>query len=532
MEDNSEKTEPSTGVTVVALEATIGDDVDEYEQRALQLGTVVEITAEEKEEERKLLRKIDLHMMPLLMITFGMQYSDKIGISSGVAFGFAKDTHLVGQQYAWLSTGFYLAMLISEFPVNWLMQRYRIDRILCYAVFFWGVCVFGIAACNNFTQLMAVRTLLGIGEACVNPGFLIVISAWYKKDEQHFRSMLFLCVAPNDSSVLPDGNFSMMDAFFALWILMVFYGLGVDSTKIQGWRSINLFLGAVSVVWSAVLIFFLGTPKTVRWLTPEEKARAHARLVANQQGESESGVRVKWSEVREAFADPMSWFNVVFGLLYCMSAGGIAAFSSYILQSFGATGAQSIAYQIPWYGCQFLGEVIGSWVIYKNPKKNWNLIICMICQAPALAGILLQALLNNDHKWGRIVGFWIGGFFPPSIFIVWSQTGLNVAGRTKKSVVQGMVAATFAVGYMIGPQAFQAKDAPGYRPGLYFCASCYGCLTIWSYVWRFWVARENARRDQIVAASGMDAKAAELEGRINALKGMTDRQNIHFRYKY
>lgn len=85
---------------------------------------------------------------------------------------------------------------------------------------------------------------------------------------------------------------------------------------------------------------------------------------------------------------------------------------------------------------------------------------------------------------------------------------------------------------MIGPQAFQAKDSPNYRPGLYFCAACYCCMFLWAIVWRFWVVRENARRDKIVAASGLSPAAAELEGRLNALNGMTDRQNIHFHYRY
>lgn len=104
-------------------------------------------------------------------------------------------------------------MLVTEFPVNWLMQRYPIDRILAYCVIWWGVCVFGCAACQNFPQselagssrhivcdvrgiltaclVMACRVLLAIGEAGVNPGFLVLTTAWYKKSEQHLRAMIF-----------------------------------------------------------------------------------------------------------------------------------------------------------------------------------------------------------------------------------------------------------------------------------------------------------------------------------------------------
>ena len=46
----------------------------------------------------------------------------------------------------------YLAYLAAEFPMNYLMQRFRIDRVLAICCALWGICVFGVAASNNFTQ--------------------------------------------------------------------------------------------------------------------------------------------------------------------------------------------------------------------------------------------------------------------------------------------------------------------------------------------------------------------------------------------
>ncbi|KAL7421182.1 hypothetical protein Q5752_004067 [Cryptotrichosporon argae] len=302
--------------------------------------------------------------------------------------------------------------------------------------------------------VMAVRALLGAGEAAITPGFLLVVSAWYRKEEQHFGSMLFFA----------------MDAFFGLWILMIFYALGLHSTTIAGWRAIFPPRGGL-------LSSFLATPKTARWLTDDEKARANARLVINQQGEAEWGVAFNWAEARDALTDPMVLFTCA-------------------------------------YSC------------------NWTLLICMSCIAFAITGICLQAFLDNSLKWGRIAGYWISGFYPSSIFLIWSQTGPNVAGRTKKSVAQAMVFLTFSGGYIIGPQSFSSKDAPGYRPGLYFCVACYVFLALCLVVWRTWAKRENARRDRVVAASELSPAEAEIEGRLNGFKGLTDRQNIHFRYKY
>ena len=77
---------------------------------------------------------------------------------------------------------------------------------------------------------------------------------------------------------------------------------------------------------------------------------------------------------------------------------------------------------------------------------------------------------------------------------------------------------------MAGPQAFRDQDAPSYRPGLYFCAACYALMCVLAVCWRFFVMRENRRRDRVVAEMGLSPQEWELQGRLNALKGMTDRQ--------
>ena len=93
------------------------DDIgDVYHQRELKIGVTEERTEEDILAEKKLVRKIDRYIVPLLFLCesglgvelttgYGVQYLDKIGIASGVAFGLKKDLHLVGQDYSWLSTG-------------------------------------------------------------------------------------------------------------------------------------------------------------------------------------------------------------------------------------------------------------------------------------------------------------------------------------------------------------------------------------------------------------------------------------------
>jgi hypothetical protein len=51
-------------------------------------------------EYKKVLRKIDLVLLPLMWLCYGTQQADKTSISTQATFGMREDTGLVGQQFS------------------------------------------------------------------------------------------------------------------------------------------------------------------------------------------------------------------------------------------------------------------------------------------------------------------------------------------------------------------------------------------------------------------------------------------------
>nr|XP_018259481.1 uncharacterized protein I303_08410 [Kwoniella dejecticola CBS 10117]OBR81639.1 hypothetical protein I303_08410 [Kwoniella dejecticola CBS 10117] len=409
-------------------------------------------SAEAKERDRKLLwkpmgfRYVGNEVARSPEITNGifmhLKYSDKISLSSGAIFDLRQDTHL--------------ALADTR-------QGFRIDRILAYCVIVWGICVLCLAACNNLRDLMIVRAILGLAESTVSPGFLIIVTAWYKREEQTVRIMLFF------------------------WVLMCCYGIGKAATgnSLQPWRAINVFLGALSLLWGFVMAWNLGTPAHVKWLTDEERELLRLRLLSNKDGEHESGVKVKWNQVWECFRDPQIYFQFVFMLLICTASGGITSFSALIVNSFGFPAAESLALQLPWYFLQ-TSFIIAIILIYRRyPHKNWSLLISIFAMLPAIIGIFLEGLLPKSMKWGRLIGFWITGPYVISQFLLMSTLAQNVAGRTKKSVAQALTFISYCLGFLIGPQFFWASSAPDYKPGLYTTAACFVLVEMILICWFF-----------------------------------------------
>lgn len=90
-------------------------------------------------------------------------------------------------QFSWLTTCIYIAVLIVEYPQNWLIARVPIAKYLSFCIIAWGAVLACHAACQNFTGLVTVRTLLGLFESVCQPAFVIISAMWYRREEQADR---------------------------------------------------------------------------------------------------------------------------------------------------------------------------------------------------------------------------------------------------------------------------------------------------------------------------------------------------------
>jgi sugar phosphate permease len=85
------------------------------------------------EEARKVLRKVDKRVVPILFFIYLLQYLDKNGINYASAFDLAKGTNLKGQDYSWLGSIFYFGYLLGQYPSGYLLQRLPIAKFLGFA---------------------------------------------------------------------------------------------------------------------------------------------------------------------------------------------------------------------------------------------------------------------------------------------------------------------------------------------------------------------------------------------------------------
>jgi MFS family permease len=243
------------------------------------------------EEERAVLKRIDLRVLPLLLGAYFFQQLDKSSLSYVSIFGLQKDAGLVGKQYSWLGSILYLAQLIMQPLAAFLLVKLPTGKVIAGAVLLWGSSLAVMSACTNFSSLLGLRFVLGSFEAMIAPACVATTSMWWRRSEQTLRTAYWN---------------AMNGVTFIVGSLLT-YGLGhIDSTAMHKYQIIFLFCGLLTVVYGfLVLVFMPDSPMLAKYLTDRERIIATERLRANQMG-VQSGIW-KWDQVLETFLDLKTW---------------------------------------------------------------------------------------------------------------------------------------------------------------------------------------------------------------------------------
>jgi ACS family allantoate permease-like MFS transporter len=419
---------------------------------------------------------------------------------------------LVGQQFAWLSTIFYLAYPFFEGPANYLMQRTHLGRTVGVFAICWGVCVLSVAFCKDFGQLAAVRFLQGAFECSITPAFLLITSSFYPTRELPLRVIIW-GTGSTSFGVISD---------------LSLYGIGHAANKshlIAPWKGISFFLGGLTILVGITCFLVLGTAREVPWLSEEEKRIVHARTVSNHTGtDREKHAEFNWAQARECITDPQVYFLFFAQLVNAAPNSGINTFGNLVYTSFGFTPLDTLLKgTVPRNAFAFILFLSLGFLMLKRPSTRF--IIMIVCIIPAIISFFLLAFLPNSPallwpKWGF---FFMSA---PSLIsgpLLQTFSATNVAGRTKRTVVLTILFVAYFAGSAAGAQIFQADDAPRYIRAIIIISCLYALELIIMIAWRTYYALENRRRNKVQVAAGISEEERLRLGALNAELGMTDR---------
>lgn len=165
------------------------DEIKRIEALALAEGTTLD--SFKHLDEKKILRKMDLRLIPVLALLYLLSFLDRestfirplslpmpisnksrLGGNIGNAKieGLQEDLGLRSYEYNWCLTAFFFTYAAFEVPSNLLLKKLRPSRWLPAIMVAWGVVMTLMGIVQNYRGLLVARLFLGVAEAGLYPG--------------------------------------------------------------------------------------------------------------------------------------------------------------------------------------------------------------------------------------------------------------------------------------------------------------------------------------------------------------------------
>ncbi|CUS10395.1 unnamed protein product, partial [Tuber aestivum] len=431
------------------------------------------------EYERELVRKLDKHIVPMIMLLYLFSFLDRVNIGNARLYGLEKELGLVGNQFQVSVSILFVTYLLFEIPSNLVLKKFTPRRYIAAIAVAWGLIATLTGLVNSYRSLIACRLLLGAVEAGLFPGLTVYLTFFYTRKELALRiGYLFVSAA-------------LAGACGGLLAYAIGFMEGIGGMK--GWRWILIIEGIPTVLLGLVTYWSLAdNPETASYLSEEEKRFMVIRR-SRDASQTASAQELHWRDVRSCFTDWKSWAfaSAQFGIdtmLY-----GFSTFLPTIIKAIGNwSNPQVQALTIP---CYSLGAISYLIVAYISDKQQRRALYSLVFAGISIIGygILLAPVPSGVHYFGCFmvaVGLYVSVGLP----LAWLPNNCPRYGkRTAASSFQLTVGN--ASGIMV-PFIYLSKDSPRYITGhaVSLCMVAWAAL-VWGFLW-WWLSRANACRDR------------------------------------
>ncbi|KAL4940620.1 hypothetical protein BDV06DRAFT_230211 [Aspergillus oleicola] len=424
--------------------------------------------------EIKLVRKLDMRMMPIVWAMYFLNYVDRNAIASARLNGLEDDLGLQGTQYNTCISILFVGYLLMQIPSNMLMSsgKVRASVYMSICMGSWAVVSACTALTKNYTGLVLVRFFLGIAEAPFYPGALFLLSMFYTRKEIALRI-----------SILYSGNI-VATAMSGLIALATFKTL--DGThNLKGWQWLFIIEGVVTFgVAMLGLIMLPDHPLTTRWLTPEERELAHALLAG----------------LKEACRDPRLYLLAFMQNMH-LSACGFNNFFPTVIGSLGFNSTITLALTCPPYLVSSAVGVVVGITSGKWNERTWHITVTM--GIAVIAFIISCATMNTAARYLCCFLFTSGAYAVNSVILGWVSATLGQTAE-KKAASLSFVNVVANASYIYTAYLYPDTDGPRYVIAMSSNAA-FGAATIASaWALRWWLQATNKKIQRGTIAGGED----------------------------
>ncbi|CZR50886.1 related to permease of the major facilitator superfamily [Phialocephala subalpina] len=452
-------------------------------------------------KEKKLVWKIDLRLMPCLILMIVLNYLDRNALANARVQGIEKDLGLEGDQFNTCISVLFAGYIALQIPSNAIITRTRPSLYLPACMAVWGIVSSMTALVQNFTGLVLVRFFLGFVEAPYFPGALFLLSSWYTREELALRT-----------SILYAG--SLLSGGFGGLI-----GAGVQSglngaRGIASWRWLFIIEGSITVFVSICAAFIIPDfPHTTRWLSQEERAIATKRL-QHTSGSHDTERGPLFGGIKMAVLDYKVWLLALI-IITKTSAGAVTSFIPTLVATFHYNKVQTLLLVAPPY---VFATIVALAVSYSSDKRSERTLHIVAPIFFGMAGFVIAA--STEVLGARYLSLFLmlsGVYGSYNVALAWISSTLPRPVE-KRAAAIAIVNTIGNIAQIYSPYMYPSSDGPRYLSAMIansiFCLTC--ILT--TLFLRWCLQRENAKFQalEIQNAAQMESEKAEVEEIVDA----------------
>ncbi|KAK6196939.1 HIR complex subunit [Pestalotiopsis sp. IQ-011] len=412
-----------------------------------------------EEKRKKLTRKVDLRLIPMLAFLYLICHIDRANIGNAKIEGMVEDLNMTGVQYNIVLAIFFIPYVLFEIPSNILLKKFkRPSAYIAIITTAWGMIMTCTGLVRNFGSLMAVRILLGIFDAAA--------------------------IAEMD-------------------------GIG----GLEGWRWIFILEGLVTVVIGICCRFLLidSPALSTRWLDQEEIRYLELSMFIKQGGNFQSEKHFRWTDLKMAAKNWRIYMQAYFLFVQSALSYGTKFTLPTICQAMGFTDTYAQLMSAPPYVAAAISAITFAKL---SDKFYWRMPFVAIPTLICAVGYAIFLGLNGALATQRGLAYFAAiivciGIYPiQPAAAAWNAN--NIAPETRRVIAIAMNNCVGNTGGIVGSFMYIDSEKPKYHTGfgLGLALATTGLLMAFVLEWSY--KRGNAQKAEMTEDQ-VRAKYTEAE---------------------
>lgn len=466
------------------------------------------ISAFSPQEQKKIIRKIDLRLVPTLGFMYCVSLMDRTNLGIGVVAGMGVDLKLIGDRYSIIVLVFFITYVALQPPATVVLRKMGPRLFLPLIVVLWGATMIAFGFVKTWVEMIPLRLILGVFEAGFFPGCAYLLSCWYPRFELQKRNTVFFGIGMLSSAfsgILGYGFSALAGKGYqaAKWLGYHYGPTKANPTAptyfgpgLSGWRWIFILQGVLTVAVGLIGWYFivdfpeLAAKKGMgkKFLTEKEAAFVVARIEKDRHDAIPEGFNL--SAYLANAADLKVWGFATIFMCTTTVTYAIAYFLPIILRDgMGFSVGMSQVLIAPPYVLAAIVMYAMAWA-----GDKWHIRSPWVLTNGVLALIGLPMLGFSKNVGVRYFGVFLATTAAnANVPCVLTWQANNIRGQWKRAFCSATLVGFGGIGGIIGSTVFREQDKPGYTPGIIACIVASVLIIVISLAMDFKFMRANKR---------------------------------------